>query len=108
MRAAAPCLVLLLASACGPAALDDRGGSEPRALPGPSEAIPGGGLNDVELCDAEVYRPLEGSAASATTFPVGSRLRVFGVNDIVTQDYIPQRTNVVYDTSGTITRVYCG
>ena len=102
-----PALILALA-ACAPATPDDRVTSEDRALPGPSEEIDGGGLADIELCDAEDYRPLVGSSVDATTFPAGPRLRVFGINDIVTQDYIPQRTNVVYDTSRRIVRVYCG
>ena len=95
-------------TACAAEAPDDRTEPEDRALPGPSEEIKGGGLADIELCDAEDYRPLVGSPVSATSFPESPSLRVFGVNDIVTQDYVPQRTNVVYDTNGTITRIYCG
>lgn len=102
-----PALLLGL-TACAPTAPDDRVPSGDRALPGPSEEIPGGGLADIELCDAADYRPLVGSDVGATSFPTGPELRVFGVNDIVTQDYIPQRTNVVYDTSRRIIRVYCG
>ena len=102
-----PALIVGL-GACAPEAPDDRDLPEDRALPGPSEEIDGGGLADIELCDAEDYRPLVGSDVGATSFPTGPELRVFGVNDIVTQDYIPQRTNVVYDTSRQIIRVYCG
>jgi len=65
-------------------------------------------LADIELCDAADYRPLIGTAVSGTTFEAGAQLRVFGVNDIITQEYLPQRTNVVYDEDGLITRVYCG
>ena len=103
LLAALPFLV-----ACAAEAPDDRTEPEDRALPGPSEEIKGGGLAGIELCNAEEYRPLVGSPVSATSFPEGPSLRVFGVNDIVTQDYVPQRTNVVYGTNGTITRVYCG
>jgi len=65
-------------------------------------------LADIELCDASQYRPLVGQAAGGRQFPTGPSLRVFGVNDIVTQDYVPQRTNIVADDSGKIVRVYCG
>ncbi len=103
----ASALILGLA-ACAPTAPDDRVVEADRALPGPSEEIEGGGLAEIELCDAEDYRPLVGSSVDATSFPTGPQLRVFGANDIVTQDYIPQRTNVVHDNSRTILRVYCG
>lgn len=65
-------------------------------------------LSDIELCDAREYRPLIGSSSAATTFPVSSSLRVYGENDIVTDDYVPQRTNVVSDASGRIAQVFCG
>lgn len=107
-------VLLLAAAACAPATPDDRDIAgdrditENRALPGPSEEIEGSGLAAIELCDAERYRPLVGSSVDATAFPTGPRLRVFGVDDIVTQDYIPQRTNVVHDDDRLIVRVYCG
>ncbi len=100
--------LLLGLAACAPTAPDDRFVPGDRALPGPSEEIDGEGLADIELCDAEDYRSLVGSDVGATSFPTGPELRVFGVNDIVTQDYIPQRTNIVFDTSRRIIRVYCG
>ncbi len=101
----AACLIL---AACAASAPNDRAPAEDRALPGPSEEIAGGGLAEIELCDAEEYRPLIGTDVAATSFPTNPNLRVFGVNDIVTQDYIPQRTNIVSDTAGRIIRVYCG
>ena len=76
-------------------------------LPEDEKSEGGEGLADIELCDAADYRDLIGSPVAATSFPEGSKLRVFTLTDIVTQDYIPQRTNIVHD-KGTITRVYCG
>lgn len=100
--------LLILLAACAPAAPDDRIEADAdRPVPGASEGG-GSGLADIELCDAGSYRDLVGQPVDSTQFPVGPEFRVFGVNDIVTQDYIPQRTNVVYDTSRIITRVYCG
>ena len=100
------CLAAL--SACGPEdgpALDDRPAAA--ELPDDQKTDGEGGLADIELCDAADYRALIGTSVTDTSFPVGPRLRVFTLTDIVTQDYIPQRTNVVHDR-GRITRVYCG
>ena len=66
------------------------------------------GLADIELCEADAFRPLIGSSIAATALPEDPLLRAFGENDIVTQDYRPQRTNILYDVGGTIIRVYCG
>lgn len=108
MRLTFPAVAFLALAACADAPPNDRTAAEDRALPGPSERIEGGGLADVELCDAEDYRPLIGTDVRATRFPASADLRVFGVDDIVTQDYIPQRTNIVFDRSRSIIRVYCG
>lgn len=75
--------------------LDEGGGKEP-------------GLADIELCDAEDYRPLIGTNIAAATLPADPMLRAYGVNDIITQEYLPQRTNILYGTDGVIQRVYCG
>lgn len=97
-------LVLLGATACAPtpddtvAIVDISGG--------------GGAVDlveaDVEECEAESYRPLIGTKVSEANLPTGDKFRVFGQSDIVTQEYIPQRTNVVYNVAGQITRVFCG
>lgn len=110
MRLTLPIVGLAVLAACAPTSVDDRASQTvPDAEPPGIEGETGEPkLGDVELCDARDYRHLMGSDVAATTFPTGARLRVFGVNDIVTQDYIPQRTNVVYGENGAITRVYCG
>ena len=63
---------------------------------------------ELEQCDAEDYRHLIGTPVAAAAFLTGNLLRVYGENDIITQDYLPQRTNVVYDAEGLIARVTCG
>lgn len=112
MRPIIPLLAALALTACAPTIPDDRSSATSTSgnqnLPGPSEPVGGTGLAAIEMCDAPQYRPLVGQPVSATSFPIGPSLRVFGANDIVTQDYIPQRTNVVYDASNRIVRVYCG
>ena len=107
MRAITCLCFLALAACAAPPSIDDEAPIEPRPLPGPSESG-GEGLADAELCDADDYRSLVGSPAADANLIVGPELRVFGVNDIITQDYLPQRTNVVSDTDGLILRVYCG
>ena len=62
----------------------------------------------LEQCDAADYRPLIGTPLAEAAIVSGERMRVFGVNDIITQEYLPQRTNVVFDDEGLISRVYCG
>ena len=82
--------------------------TEPLPEPEPASENEAPAAGDVELCDAKDYKHLVGQSAGGTQFPVGPTLRVFGVDDIVTQEYVTQRTNIVADDSGKIVRVYCG
>ena len=61
-----------------------------------------------EQCDAAEYRIHIGQNIATVTVPTGPMLRAYGDTDIVTQDYLPQRTNIVYDSAGIIRRVSCG
>lgn len=111
MRRLISLMAVLAVTACAPTTPDDLGGtveSESRPLPGPSEQVGGEGLAAIEMCDAADYRHMVGQPVSSASFPTGPMLRVFGANDIVTQDYVPQRTNVVHDGSQVIVRIYCG
>ena len=102
------CLLLLAAAACAPETPDDRLVAEmDRPVPGASEED-GAGLAEAEQCDAATYRPLIGQTVDGRQFVTGPQFRVFGLTDIVTQDFVPMRTNVVYDGARIITRVYCG
>lgn len=105
-------LPVLAIVACGPEAGTGSGVAvEPGNLPGAGGGAndPQGSLGGVELCDAPSYRPLVGQPVSAATFPAGPKLRVYSDSDVVTQEYMPNRTNVVYDdTTGLILRVFCG
>ena len=110
-----PVSALLLAGACAPApesaviVTEEISSASPGADATEAETGTGSaGLADIELCDAADYRPLIGSNIAATTLPAGPRLRAFSVDDIVTQEYIPQRTNIIYQPDGTIIRVECG
>lgn len=104
-RLALPAALLFL-TACGPPSIDDRVDAVVPPQVEAEDSSPK--LGEIELCDARDYRPLIGKAVEATTFVENRMLRVYGVNDIVTNDYIPQRTNVVYNEKGVITKAFCG
>lgn len=80
-------------------------------LPGAGGAVdaPKGSLGGVELCDADAYRPLIGQPYTAITTPEGPRLRIYSDTAVVTQEYLPNRTNVVFaERSKKILRAFCG
>lgn len=104
-------LIPIIASGLGLIALVACGAEEPvveeilvePVNTGPQELIP-----ELEQCDASAYRGLIGAPAAAASLPQSDMLRVYGATDIVTQDYLPQRTNVVVGEDGLIQRVTCG
>lgn len=99
------CLAALLGTvACAPVPDDTIGNVGISDRAGATDLVD----NPNEECDADSYRPLVGTPVTATTFPTGTNMRVFKISDIVTQEYIPKRTNVVFDAGGQIVRVFCG
>lgn len=99
---------LLLMAACSPS-----GDAEQEASAGVGEGaeeVAEGGETPVvmEQCDAADYRPLIGTPVATATLPVGPMLRAYGENDIITQEYLPRRTNIVYDARKVVANVYCG
>lgn len=108
--------VLLGLAGCGAGTPDDRA-IEVIATSEPVTAEPlGAPVDDGEPplldpnseCDLDRYQPLIGQLAAEQILPVGPELRVFGESDIVTQELLPKRTNVVTNAEGIIVRVYCG
>ncbi len=97
-------LMCLLAACAEPAVEADATGGVEQSTGDTGEPA----LGEIELCDASEFRPLVGTLITEAGIEASASLRVFGVNDIITQDYVPQRTNVVYDEDGMITRAYCG
>jgi len=61
-----------------------------------------------EECDAQSYRGLLGTQIADALVNEGPQLRVYAENDLITQEFLPQRTNIVTDEAGIVTRVYCG
>jgi hypothetical protein len=98
--------LLVCLAACGPLPAEDEPAivTEPVEVEVEAEEAP----PVLEQCDAADYRPLIGTPRAEAAMSPGERLRVFSVNAIITQEYLPQRTNVVFGDDGLITRVYCG
>lgn len=66
-------------------------------------------LPDSSVCGAAGLQTLVGqprSVLAAMTFP--APMRVIGPGMAVTMDFNPDRLNVEYDRTETITRVFCG
>lgn len=101
------CLLGLLAG-CASAPEKEIAAPEERALPGPSEIGSDETFPLPEACETLPYREFVGMPVDGTDWASGPDLRIFGINDIITQDYRPERTNVVYDEAGVLMRVYCG
>jgi hypothetical protein len=99
---------LLLMAACAPsgeaekeAAVGVGKGAEEATESGDAPAV-------MELCDAVDYRPMIGTAVVMDSLPVGRFLRVYGENAIITQEYLPRRTNIVHDAKRVVRDIYCG
>ena len=99
---------LLLMAACAPAGEAENeaagsvgGGAEGAVEVGETPAV-------MEQCDAEDYRPMIGAAVDVASLPLGPMLRVYGENAIITQEYLPRRTNIVHDAKMVARDVYCG
>lgn len=100
-------LVLALASCAaaeGPAPVPTGGMADPVAGVAPVGDEPA----PLEQCDAADWRPLIGTSVAAANIAASEALRVYGQGDIITQEYLPGRTNIVHDGEGIIRRVYCG
>jgi len=99
---------LILLAACSPTG-DIEGTENSNIDEGVEEANDGEAPPDpIEQCDAVDYRHLIGSPVGSATLPDDPSLRVYGENDIITQEYLPRRTNIVYDARRVVQTVYCG
>lgn len=103
-----PCLLVLVA--CGTEVNDApvEPGAEPAVAIEETDESSVFEAPDVEECDAEVFRSAIGVDVATTAFTPSPDLRIFSEADLVTQEYLPKRTNIVTDVNGVITRVYCG
>ena len=60
-----------------------------------------------DTCGAAQYSSLSGSNFAAASFPAGANIRIIQPNQPVTQDFSPQRLNVITDANGLITSLEC-
>ncbi len=81
----------LLASACAP---------QPAASPGTRAEA-----DAADACGAHAMGGMVGVSIAAATFPAGTR--VIGPGVIVTEDFRPDRLNVLVDANGNITGFGC-
>ncbi|MDD9922057.1 MAG: I78 family peptidase inhibitor [Boseongicola sp.] len=97
-------LFALTLSACTPAdEVDEQLPPDEEVTEEAEEAPPA-----LEQCDAADYRVFEGTPIADVEVSEDPSIRVFTEGDIITQEYLPQRTNIVLDASGAILNVYCG
>lgn len=93
--------LVLLCAACTPPAAPPSAPSEPvvSAPGGPDEATA------QDACGASGYAAMVGTNIAATTFPTG--VRVVAPDTMVTEDFRPDRLNVLVDAQGVITGFRC-
>lgn len=63
--------------------------------------------DDFDRCHGQSHwlgRPVDEARLQKVT----KAYRILGINDIATQDFNPDRLNVVVDSKGVIVRMYCG
>jgi hypothetical protein len=60
-----------------------------------------------DSCGAAQYRSMIGSNLAAVTFPADAGIRVIQPDSMVTQDFRPDRLNVIVDANGLITALEC-
>lgn len=69
-----------------------------------------GSGNPNDQCGSASTQYLIGKPAKAAHSGLGTHrpVRIIGINEAVTQDFVPSRLNVLLDDAGTIVAVNCG
>ncbi len=109
LRMTVSAALLGLLAACGGPEIPDSG-AEAQSV-GQAEGIVVSADEEPDLfeeCDAQSYRALLGSQIADAQVNEGPELRVYAENDLITQEFLPKRTNIVTDSQGLVVRVYCG
>lgn len=60
-----------------------------------------------DTCGAAGYRAMIGTSIAAVTFPATPNIRVIMPDSVVTEDFRPDRLNVIVDAAGNITALEC-
>lgn len=95
----------LLMAACAPSNTTPPDGATPPADgAGPQTAAE---ATAQDTCGASGYRSLVGSSLAAVTLPADANIRIIQPDTMVTQDFRPDRINMIVDADGTITGLEC-
>ena len=102
--------LMMLAAACAPSIPNSAADAELETTAGAGGLVVSADEEPdlFEECDAQSYRGLIGTPAAAAAVNAGPQLRVYAETDLITQEFLPQRTNIVTDDAGMVVRVYCG
>jgi len=92
----------LLATACAPPVSDTPKGDPYEAGPQTREEA-----TAQDTCGAAGYRGMIGTPLAAATFPATPNIRVIQPDSAVTEDFRPDRLNVIVDANGVITALEC-
>lgn len=60
-----------------------------------------------DTCGGSQYASLVGQQLAAVTLPAEANIRLIQPDTMVTQDFNPERTNILVDASGVITSIEC-
>jgi hypothetical protein len=91
----------LLMAACTPSR------ETPTTEPAPPPADTAAGATEQDTCGAARYRDLIGSNVDDSRLSASADLRILPPDSVVTQDFRPDRLNVIVDAEGRITGLEC-
>lgn len=96
----------LLAAACTPPAAEDEAG-----LPAPDPVAAAPQTREEataqDTCGAAQYSAMIGTSIAAASFPATPNIRVIMPDSMVTEDFRPDRLNVIVDAGGNISALEC-
>ncbi len=96
--------IALLLAGCTPS-------SEPPTAEAPVLAVPAPGTaadaTAQDACDSARYRNLIGSIINESTLRENTNTRIVAPDTVVTQDFRPDRLNIIVNSAGQITSLEC-
>jgi hypothetical protein len=105
MRALLSACALIALASCGPTTSGTPTATEaPATTTAPQTAAE---ATAQDTCGASQYQAMIGTNIAAATFPADAGIRVIQPDTPVTQDFSPQRLNVIADANGVITSLEC-
>jgi hypothetical protein len=104
MRALLSACALIALASCGPTTSEAPPTTEAPTTTAPQTAAE---ATAQDTCGASQYQAMIGTNIAAATFPADAGIRVIQPDTPVTQDFSPQRLNVIVDANGVITSLEC-